>query len=95
MESNYYYDLKISEFADIANRSVATFRREFKEHYHSSPGRWLTNRRLERASVILQTTQKTISEITLDCGFKNVSHFSRIFKQKFNLSPTKYRKLKS
>lgn len=95
MESNYYYDLKISEFAEIANRSTATFRREFKKHYHTTPGRWLTNRRLERASVLLQTTKKTISEITLDCGFKNVSHFSRIFKQKFDLSPTKYRTLKS
>lgn len=95
MESNYFYDLKISEFAEIANRSTATFRREFKEHYHTTPGRWLTNRRLERALVLLQTTKKTISEITLDCGFKNVSHFSRIFKQKFNLPPTKYRELKS
>ncbi len=93
METNYCYDLKISEFADIANRSTSTFRREFKDYYHTTPGRWLTNRRLERATVLLQTTEKTISEITFDCGFKNVSHFSNIFKIKFKLSPTKYRKL--
>lgn len=94
MESNYYYDLKISEFAEIANRSTATFRREFKDHYHTTPGKWLTNRRLERASLLLKTTEKSISEITFDCGFKNVSHLSRIFKSKFKLSPTKYRRLK-
>lgn len=91
MESNYYYDLKVSEFAEIANRSTSTFRRDFKKHYQSSPGKWLTTKRLERASLLLRTSNKTISEITFDCGFKNVSHFSRIFKEKFHLSPTEFR----
>lgn len=93
METNYFYDLKISEFAEISNRSIASFRREFEAHYQTTPGKWLTNRRLEKASLLLQTSIKDISEITFDCGFKNVSHFSRIFKDRFNLSPTEYRKL--
>ncbi|TXG39161.1 helix-turn-helix domain-containing protein [Seonamhaeicola maritimus] len=91
MESNYYYDLKISEFAEIANRSTSTFRRDFIKHYQTSPGKWLTAKRLEKATSLLQTSNKTISEITFDCGFKNISHFSRIFKEKFKLTPTEYR----
>jgi len=91
MESNYYYDLSISEFADIANRSVSTFRRDFAEHYHTAPGKWLTNRRLEKALLLLETSDKQIGDITFECGFKNVSHFSRIFKEKLNVSPTRYR----
>lgn len=91
MESNYYYDLKISEFAEISNRSTSTFRREFEKHYQTSPGKWLTAKRLEKATMLLKTSDKTISEITFDCGFKNVSHFSRIFKEKFKLSPTEFR----
>jgi len=91
MESNYYYDLKISEFAEIANRSTSTFRRDFEKHYHTAPGKWLTNKRLEKAMLLLKTSDKQISDITFECGFKNVSHFSRIFKEKFNISPTKYR----
>ena len=91
MESNYYYDLKVSEFAEIANRSTSSFRRDFEEHYHTTPGKWLTNRRLERAVLFLTTSDKSISDITFECGFKNVSHFSKIFKEKFNESPTKYR----
>lgn len=91
MEAHYFYDLKVSEFAEIANRSTASFRREFIEHYQTTPGKWLTNRRLEKALLLLKTSDKSISEITFDCGFKNVSHFSRIFKEKFNLSPSKFR----
>lgn len=92
MESNYYYDLKVSEFAEIANRSVATFRRDFEKHYHTSPGKWLTKKRLEKATLLLKTSEKPISDITFECGFKNVSHFSKIYKETFNQSPTNYRK---
>lgn len=91
MEANYYYDLKISEFAEIANRSTSTFRRDFEENYGTTPGKWLTNKRLEKAKLLLITSEKSISDINFDCGFKNVSHFSRIFKDKFKVSPTKFR----
>ncbi|WP_149274361.1 helix-turn-helix domain-containing protein [Pareuzebyella sediminis] len=94
MEANYFYDLKISEFADIANRSISTFRREFEKHYQTTPGKWLTAKRLEKATLLLQTSNKTISAITFDCGFKNVSHMSRIFKEKYQLSPTDFREQK-
>lgn len=95
MEANYTYDLKVSEFAEISNRSTSTFRREFEDHYHTTPGKWLTTKRLEKAKLLLETSNKTISEITFNCGFKNVSHFSRIFKEKFKLSPTEYRSKKN
>lgn len=91
MESNYYYDLTISEFAEISNRSTSTFRRDFEKHYHTSPGKWLTEKRLEKAKLLLKSSDKPISEITFDCGFKNISHFSRIFKEKYDVTPTKYR----
>ncbi|WP_410267464.1 helix-turn-helix transcriptional regulator [Cyclobacterium sp.] len=93
MESSYCYDLKISEFAVITNRGTTTFRREFEKHYRTTPGKWLTKRRLEKARLLLQTSEKRIGDITFECGFKNISHFSRIFKEKFNLSPNQYRML--
>lgn len=93
MEANYYYDLSISEFAEISNRSTSTFRRDFKEHYSTTPGKWLTERRLEKAELLLRSSEKSIWDITFECGFKNVSHFSRIFKDRFDSSPTKYREL--
>ena len=90
MEANYMYDLKIGDFANIANRSVSTFKRDFINYYKTSPGRWLTTRRLQRAKSFLENTDKTIREIAFDCGFNNASHFSRVFKEHFQQSPSAY-----
>ncbi|MDZ7757536.1 helix-turn-helix transcriptional regulator [Rhodohalobacter sp.] len=35
MEENYMYDLKIEDFANLANRSLSTFKRDFKKHYQT------------------------------------------------------------
>jgi AraC-like DNA-binding protein len=91
MEANYMYNLKIPEFARIANRSTSTFRREFERYYKTTPGKWLADKRLERAQRMLVDTGKTISEIAFDCGYENISHFTRVFKEKHNLPPSRFR----
>jgi AraC family transcriptional regulator, exoenzyme S synthesis regulatory protein ExsA len=92
MEANYTYNLSIEEYARIAGRSIADFRRAFEEYYHTSPGRWLTQKRLEYARYLLDTSNKNISEVADASGFENLTHFSRIFKQRYRLSPLHYRK---
>ena len=91
MEANYTYNLSIEEFARIAQRSVAAFKREFQEYYHTSPGKWLTSKRLEYAKQLLDLSKKNISEIADASGFENLSHFSRIFKEKYGLAPLQHR----
>lgn len=92
MEANYTFNLAIEEFARIAQRSVATFKREFHEYYHTTPGKWLTQKRLEYAKYLLDTSKKNVSEIADESGFENLTHFSRIFKGNYGLSPIYYRK---
>ncbi len=92
MEANYTFNLSIDEFARIARRSVSAFKREFYEYYHTTPGKWLTNKRLEYAKFLLDTSKKNVSEITYVSGFENLTHFSRIFKEKYGLSPLQYRR---
>lgn len=91
MEANYMFNLTIEEYARIAGRSTAAFKREFNDHYGTSPGKWLTNRRLESTKLLLATSTKNISEIAFDCGFENLSHFSRVYKEKYGQSPLQYR----
>ncbi|MBK8503958.1 MAG: helix-turn-helix transcriptional regulator [Saprospiraceae bacterium] len=91
MEANYTFNLSVEEFACIAQRSAATFKREFQEHYKTSPGKWLTRKRLEHAKLLLDTSKKNVSEIAYASGFENLSHFSRIFKEKYDLPPIQYR----
>jgi AraC-like DNA-binding protein len=94
MEANYTFNLSLTEFAKIAHRSIATFKREFKENYHTTPGKWLTQKRLQHAQLLLNTSKKNVNEIAYDSGFENVTHFSRIFKEKFGFSPLQYRNKK-
>ncbi len=92
METNYMYNLSLKEYAKISNRSLATFKREFMRLFHTTPAKWLMDKRLNYAQLLLNTTEKNISEIVFDSGFENNSHFSRVFKEKFGASPFHYRK---
>lgn len=88
MEVNYMFNLTIDQFARMAHRSISVFKREFQEYYKVSPGKWLTQKRLEHAKLLLETSQKSVSEIAYNSGFENLSHFSRVFKQKYGKSPS-------
>ena len=95
MEPNYTFNLSLSEYARMAQRSLASFKREFIEIYHTTPGKWLTRKRLEYAQMLLDNSSKNVNEIAYESGFENATHFSRIFKEKFGLPPLQYRKQNS
>ena len=90
METNYMFNLTIGQFARMAHRSVSAFKKEFFQYYHTTPGKWLTQKRLQHAKLLLETSKKSVSEIAFSSGFENLSHFSRIFKEKYGVSPLQY-----
>lgn len=91
MEKNYRCDMSMSEFARASGRSLSTFKRDFKQMSTLSPERWLTDRRLRAAYELLKRGRR-VSDACFDVGFKNVSHFSAIFKKKFGHTPGQARK---
>jgi AraC family transcriptional regulator, exoenzyme S synthesis regulatory protein ExsA len=91
MEQNYCHNLPLEAFARMCHRSVSSFKRDFCQIYGTSPGRWLLERRLERAAHLLRSTAMSITEIVFECGFESASHFCRAFKGKFGLSPGVFR----
>ena len=92
MERNCLYHLQPREYAKLCHRSLSSYKRDFHEAYGISPGRWLLGKRLLHAARLLKQTSLPVSDITLDCGFKNVAHFDRVFKKRFEISPLQYRK---
>lgn len=92
MEANFNFNLSLTDFARMAQRSLATFKRDFIELYQNTPGKWLSQKRLEYARLLLNTSKKNVNEIAHDSGFESVTHFSRVFKEKFGSSPLQYRK---
>lgn len=87
METNFFTNLSLEEFARLCARSLSSFKQEFKNIYQATPGRWLQEKRLEYARYLLETTNNTIEEICLETGFENRSHFIRVFKSKYGLPP--------
>ena len=92
MENNLMYNLKLKEFAQIANRSLSKFKVDFSDHYKTTPGKWILNKRLDYSKQLMSTTSRTITEIAFDSGFENITHFSRVFKNKYGLSPSAFKK---
>jgi len=91
MEQNYCYNLSLEELAKLCHRSLSSFKRDFKKHYNTTPGKWLLTKRLDRAAALLHDNTANITQIAFDCGFEDSSHFSRAFKNKFGESPLYYR----
>lgn len=88
LNKNYMYDLSIDDIATFTGRSLSTFKRDFKKISNLSPEKWLTRRRLQAAYEKLQRRDTTVSEVYLEVGFKNLSHFSTAFKKEFGTSPS-------
>ncbi|HET7394686.1 MAG TPA: AraC family transcriptional regulator, partial [Candidatus Binatia bacterium] len=92
MEANFSYNLALDDFARLSHRSLSTFKRDFRRYYQQSPGKWLLQKRLDYSAVLLKNPTLNVSQVALDCGFEDLSHFSRAFKEKFGTSPANYRK---
>lgn len=92
MEANFCYNLGLEDFAKLTHRSLSTFKRDFQKYYDQSPGKWLLQKRLDYSAVLLKNPAMNVSQVALDCGFEDLSHFSRAFKGKFGVSPASFRK---
>lgn len=83
-------DLSIDFLANSMNMSRSKLYSYVKESTDITLSEYIRNRRLDKAAHLLQTTTMNITEIMYETGFINRSHFSKLFKQKFGVSPTNY-----
>ncbi len=91
ISKNYRDEIRLNTVADIAGMSPSAFSRFFKLHTGRSLTDYIIDIRLGSASRLLVDTSRSISEISFECGFNNLSNFNRIFKKKKNCSPTEFR----
>lgn len=91
MMENLDCGIQISSVAKECSLSRSHFSRAFKNATGHSPRDWLQLARLTRAKELLEQTDFSISQVGLECGFADQSHFSRMFSRKFNMTPRKWR----
>src|SRR5579863_8564471 len=89
MNKNFHFNVSLDRFAYLTGRSLATFKRDFEKLFHITPSRWLQQRRLHEAHYLIKEKGRTASDIYLDLGFEDLSHFSFAFKKLYGLAPTK------
>jgi len=89
MNTNFRFNVSTERFAYLTGRSLSAFKRDFKEIFNIPPGHWLLQKRLEEAYYLINKRQKKPSEIYLELGFEDFSHFSFAFKKRYGVSPTK------
>jgi len=92
MEKNFCFNLKLEDYAELSHRSLSTFKREFKQQFNQSPGKWLSQRRVYHAANIIVNTNLSVSQVAFESGFEDLSHFSRVFKEIMGSNPSDYKK---
>lgn len=87
MQRNFMFNMSLDKLGYLTGRSLSTFNRDFKKLFHATPQKWLTNKRLELAYYHLTEKKKKPTEVYLEVGFEDLSHFSFVFKKKYGVSP--------
>lgn len=88
MNRHYKFNVSIERFAYLTGRSLSVFKKEFARIFGQTPSRWLVKKRLEEAHFQIHHEGKKPSEIYLNLGFEDLSHFSFAFKKQFGVAPS-------
>lgn len=86
---NLNHAITVEELAFLCNMSLSTFNRRFARLYGTTPNRWLLQKRMEQAAVLLNGREKP-SEIYFKLGYENHSSFTQSFKQVYGMTPREY-----
>lgn len=90
IEANLDKTIRLDDLAMLANLSGFHFHRMFRLSRGIAPHAWVTERRVDRARVLLQSDQP-IAEIAVACGFSSQSHLTRVFRRHTGRTPADYR----
>ena len=92
MNRNFRFNVAIQRFAFLTGRSLSSFKRDFTTTFNETPGRWLMQKRLREAYFLMDRKGKKPSDIYIEVGFEDLSHFSFAFKKQFGFAPTRLHK---
>ena len=92
MQQNIDNPLSVSELARRMGHSKRQLERHFRTALGASPQAAFLQIRLTFARHLIETTDKSVATVAVECGFCDSSHLSRMFRQRFNNTPHEIRK---
>ena len=88
VEKNLMNPVSLNDLAYLSGRSLSTFKREFQAIYNEPTFQWIRNHRLEKAKELLTHSGLSVTDVCFATGFENTTHFSKVFKKKYGMSPS-------
>ncbi|ESA31950.1 transcriptional family [Leptolyngbya sp. Heron Island J] len=85
-------NIGLSDLSELLKMSESQFSRRFKQSMGVAPYQYLLQQRIEQAKQLLKTTNLSVMEIAMVCGFSSHSHLGKLIRQYTGLSPKAYRK---
>ena len=92
MQQHFDQTITIRQIAESASVSESECMRCFRQTIGVTPIAYLKNYRLQCAAEFLKTTDAPITVIGSQCGFQEMSYFTRSFRQMYGCTPSQYRK---
>lgn len=84
--------INIYDIAKLAGYSYSHFRHLFTKYFDISPKKYLIDVRCQKAFELLKTTEISCAEIAYRCGFSDSGQMTKMFKEKYSLTPLAVRK---
>ncbi len=93
IEAHYTEDLTLDQIAESASLSGSACLRCFRQALNTSPIQYVKQLRMEKAAQLLLTTSRKVGDIALECGFSDLSYFTRAFREEKGITPLSFRQM--
>lgn len=95
VEANLGRHMRNKDLAAVARLSEYHFNVTFRDSIGEAPHAYIIRRRVERAQGLMLSTEKTLSDIALECGLADQAHFTRLFRSIVGESPAAWRRARA
>ncbi len=92
IDANICEPFSLPRLAGMTGHSLTSFKTEFKKLYGTTPASYIMEKRVEKVADLLKMSDMNVSEIGYKCGFTSPAHLSRAFREKFDMTPSEYRR---
>jgi AraC-like DNA-binding protein len=95
IDANLDKSITNKDLATVARLSHFHFNVAFRNSVGDPPHRYIIRRRIERAQGLMLSTEAPLSEIAIECGLADQSHFSRLFRRAIGETPAAWRRARA
>ena len=92
MDANMADNPSLAQIARIVHLAPTYFHQKFRRTFQMTPLAYMLQKRLNLAKQLLLSTDLTLEQIALRSGFQSPFYLSRMFKQRFNVRPSEFRR---